>query len=83
MNPLKEVFESGQTIVWIETQNTIAFLRPVPDVLVWTPSPTACLAESLRFRQIRLAAAQFLFCPFDRRNVNPRAYKLAVAGCIP
>src|SRR5260370_36826694 len=60
MNPLKEFFESGQTILWIETQNTVAFLRPVPDILVWTPCPTACLAESLRLRQVRLAALQLL-----------------------
>src|SRR2546429_5560734 len=39
MKPLKELFESGQTILWIETQNTVAFLRPVPDTLVWTPCP--------------------------------------------
>jgi len=26
MNPLKEFFESGLTILWIETQNTAAFL---------------------------------------------------------
>jgi hypothetical protein len=45
MNPLKELFESGQTILWIETQNTVAFLRPVRDILVWTPCPTACLAD--------------------------------------
>src|SRR5258708_4539348 len=58
MNPLKEFFESGQTILWIETQNTVAFLRPVPDILVWTPCPTACLAESLRLRQVRFAAPE-------------------------
>jgi hypothetical protein len=50
MNPLKEFFESGQTILWIETQNTVAFLRPVRDILLWAPCPTACLAESLRLR---------------------------------
>src|SRR5258705_13944069 len=53
MKPLKEVFESGQTILWIETQNTIAFLRPVPDILLRTPGPTAGLAQPLRFRQVR------------------------------
>src|SRR5882724_3418048 len=58
MNPLKELFESGQTILWIETQNTIAFLRPVPDILVWTPCPTACVAQPLRFRQVRFAAPE-------------------------
>src|ERR1700741_1814357 len=60
MNPLKELFESGQTILWIETQNSVAFLRPVPDILVWTPCPAAGLAQPLRFRQIRLAPAEFL-----------------------
>src|SRR5260370_17978008 len=60
MDPLKEFFESGQTSLWIETQNTVAFFRPVPDVLVWTPCPTACLAESLRLRQVRFAPRQVL-----------------------
>src|SRR5260221_12677653 len=58
MNPLKEIFESGQTILWIETQNTVAFLRPVPDILVWTPCPTACLAQPLCFRQVRFTAPE-------------------------
>src|SRR5882724_925571 len=53
MKPLKEVFESGQTILWIETQNTVAFVRPVLDILLWTPGPTASLAQPLRFRQVR------------------------------
>src|ERR1700733_11263790 len=57
MNPLKEVFESGQTILWIETQNAVAFLRPVPDILLWTPCPTSCLAEPLRFRQVRFTSS--------------------------
>src|SRR5258708_23189268 len=56
MKPLKEVFESGQTILWIETQNTVAFLRPVPNILLWTPGPTAGLAQPLRFRQVRFTA---------------------------
>src|SRR5712671_8157736 len=60
MNPLKEIFESGQTILWIETQNTVAFLRPVPYILVWTPCPASRLAEFLRLGKISLALAQFL-----------------------
>src|ERR1700741_4959555 len=60
MDPLKELFESGQTILWIETQNTVAFFRPVPDVLVWTPCPTACMTEPLCFGQVRFAALQLL-----------------------
>src|ERR1700726_2983338 len=60
MKPLQEFFESGQTILWIETQNTVAFLRPVPDILVWTPCPTAGLAQLLRFRQVRFTASEGL-----------------------
>src|SRR5271163_3121235 len=63
MNPLKEFFESGQTILWVETQNTVAFRRPVPDILVWTPCPAACLAESLRFCQVRFTAPEALLGP--------------------
>src|SRR5882672_4805975 len=63
MNPLKEFFESGQTILWIETQNTVAFFRPVPDILVRTPCPTACLAEPLRFRQVRFTSSEGILRP--------------------
>src|SRR5229473_7401091 len=63
MNPLKEFFESGQTILWIETQNTVAFLRPVPDILVWTPCPTAGVAQPLRFCQVRFTAPEGLLGP--------------------
>src|SRR5258708_20951999 len=60
MKPLKEIFESGQTILWIETQNTVAFLRPVPDILVWIPCPAACVAQPLRFRQVRFTGPEGL-----------------------
>src|SRR5260370_32093612 len=63
MKPLKEVFESGQTILWIETQNTVAFLRPVPDILLWTPGPAAGLAQPLRFRQVRFTSSEGLLRP--------------------
>src|SRR5260370_33800085 len=63
MKPLKEFFESGHTIPWIETQNTVAFLRPVPDILVWTPCPTAGVAQPLRFRQVRFTAPEGLLGP--------------------
>src|SRR5579864_2223400 len=82
MKPLKEVFESRQTTLWVETQNTVAFLRPVPYVLVWAPGPTAGLAQPLCFRQVRFALAEFLFCSFDQCDVSRRPDKLAVAGCI-
>src|SRR6266481_7415201 len=70
MNPLKEFVESRQAILWIETQNTVAFLRPVPDILVWTPGPTSCLAESLRLRQIRFTLPQSLFGALALGDVN-------------
>src|SRR6266436_3190707 len=84
MNPLQEIFEPGQTILWIETQNTVAFLRPVPDIVVWTPCPTSCLAESLRFRQVRFTCSDLflgalLFAQVEDeydalvRTLHPRA----------
>src|SRR5579864_5336057 len=82
MDPLKELFESGQTILWIETQNAVAFLRPVPDILVWTPCPTAGLAESLRLCQIGLAPPHRFFRPLVVRHVGYRPDKLTVARCI-
>src|SRR5689334_4764813 len=75
MNPLKEFFESGQTILWIETQNTVAFLRPVPDILVWTPGPAARLAEFLRLGKISLAGAQLLLRPLAIGHVDHSAHK--------
>src|SRR6266850_1032217 len=65
MKPLKEVFESGQTILWIETQNTVAFLRPVPDIPVRTPCPTAGVAQPLRFRQVRFTSLEGLLRPLS------------------
>jgi hypothetical protein len=82
MKSLKEVVESGQTILWVETQNTVAFLRPVRDIVVWAPGPTAGLTQPLRFRQVRFAFAEFLFRSFDRSNVGRRPDKLAVARRI-
>jgi hypothetical protein len=40
------------------------------------------LAQPLRFRQVRFACAEFLFCSFDRGNVSRRPDKLTVGGCI-
>src|SRR5215831_10593315 len=60
MNPLKEFFKSGKAILGIETQNTVAFLRPVPDILIWIPCPTPRLTEPLTFCKKRLTGAQVL-----------------------
>src|SRR5216683_4152444 len=64
MNPLQEFFESGQTILWIETQNTVAFLRPVTGFTGRSvPGPTAGAAQPLRFRQVRFTAPEGLLGP--------------------
>src|ERR1700692_4847167 len=63
MKPLNKVFESWQTILWIETKNTVTFLRPVPDILLWTPGPTAGLAQPLPFRQVRFTSSEGLLRP--------------------
>src|ERR1700690_1183083 len=75
MNPPNEFFESRQTILWIETQNTVAFLRPVPDIVVWTPCPAAGLAQSLRLRQVRFAALQLVSQLLLIGDVQARAHK--------
>src|SRR6185503_18720433 len=72
MNSLDEFFHSRQTIPWIKTQNAVAFLRPIPDVGVGTPSPTARMAESLRLRQISLAPTQFPLRPLALGDVDHR-----------
>ena len=54
MNSLDEFFHSGRTIPGIKTQNAVAFLRPIPDVGVGTPGPTARVAEFLCLCQIGL-----------------------------
>src|SRR5258706_13392 len=71
MNPLKEFLESGQTILWIETQNTVAFLRPVPDILVWTTCPGSRPAEFMGPRDVMPAAPP---PPFAREQVAVRKH---------
>src|SRR6476619_7628154 len=60
VNSLKGFSESGQALLRIETQNSVAFVRPVRDTIRATPGPTTRLAESLRLRQISLALTQLL-----------------------
>src|SRR5262245_55684707 len=75
MNSLDEFFDSRHSIPWIKTQNAVAFVRPIPDVGVGTPGPTACVAESLRVRQIRFALPQRLFSPPLAGDVCNRAHE--------
>src|SRR5580693_892091 len=82
MNSLDEFFESGQTIPRIKTQNAVAFLRPIPDVGVGTPGPTACVAESLRFCQVRFTAPEGLLGSLAFGDVGHSPDKLPIAGCV-
>src|SRR5580704_8170276 len=82
MNSLDKLFHSGRTIPWIKTQNAVAFLRPIPDVGAGIPGPTACVAASLRFCQVRLTAPEGFLGRFALGDVGYRADKLAIARCI-
>src|ERR1700719_1173959 len=82
MNSLDEFFGLGQTIPWIKTQNAVAFLRPMPDVGVGTPGPTAGVAQSLRFRQVRLTAPEGLLGSLALFDVNTCAVPLGDFSCF-
>src|SRR5271168_280543 len=82
MNSLDEFFHSGQTIPWIKTQNAVAFLRPMPDVGAEIPGPTACVAQPLRFRQVRFTAPEGFLGRLALGDIGHRPDKLAVARCI-
>src|ERR1700746_2070801 len=82
INSLDEFFHSGQPIPWIKTQNAVAFLRPMPDVGVGTPGPTAGVAKSLRFCQVRFTAPEGFLGRLALRDVGHRPDKLAIARCI-
>src|SRR5258705_12771699 len=60
VNSLKEFFELGQALPRIKTQNSVAFVRPVPKTILETPGPAARVTESLRLRKISLALTQLL-----------------------
>ena len=82
MNPLKKFFESGQTILWIETQNTVAFLRPVPDILRLDSRPN-CRSGSVSAPPPDTPhSPERFFSPLLFRHVSHRAHEFAVAECI-
>src|SRR5712671_3988663 len=82
MNSLDEFFGSGQTIPRIKAQNAVGFLRPMPDVGVGSPGPTARVAQPLRFRQVRFTAPEGFLCRLTLGDFGHRPDKLAIAGCI-
>src|SRR6185369_7848968 len=82
MNSLDEFIDSGQTIPWIKTQNAVTFLRPIPDVGVGAPGPTARVAEFLRFCQIGLTFPQRFFSLPLVRDVRDRAHKFGAPSFI-
>src|SRR5258707_7588797 len=73
MNSLDEFFGSRQTILWIKTQNAAAFLRPIPDVGVGTPGPTARVAEPLRLRQVELGSLELFDVEVDPDPIQQRS----------
>jgi len=48
MHPLEQLFESGQTIPWIETVKAVEFFGPILDTDFGTPSPASGVTEFLR-----------------------------------
>ncbi len=57
VKPLKKCLELGWRPSGVKAQNSVALLRPVPDLTgPRVPCPTAGLAQPLRFRQIGFAA---------------------------
>src|SRR5882762_11991304 len=73
MNSLDELFGSRQTIPRIKTQNAAAFLRPIPDVGVGTPGPTARVAEPLRLRQVELGSLELFDVEVDPDPIQQRS----------
>src|SRR5258707_10964571 len=82
MNSLDEFFESGRTIPRIKTQNAVAFLRPISDVGIGTPGPTARVAQPLRFRKVRFTGPEGLLGRLTLGDISHRPDKLAIARCI-
>src|SRR3981189_2414330 len=66
MSALKTFFKSRRAIFWIEAINAVPFLGQMQGVSSrYPPSPTPCVHEPLRFRQVRLASLQLLFLQFQ------------------
>src|SRR5260370_8974739 len=83
MNLLKEVFAMGQAIGWIETQNTITFLRPVTGSTSRSaPGPTAGLAHLPRFRQVPLTSPEVFLGRLPLCDVGHRPDKFKAARLI-
>src|SRR5712664_2497812 len=66
MNALQPFFPSRYALFWIEAIYAIPFLGYMQSVSSrYPPSPTPCVREPLRFRQVRLASLQLLFLQFQ------------------
>src|SRR6202045_3431664 len=66
MSALQTFFKSRRAIFWIEAINAVPFLGQMQGVSSrYPPSPTPCVRESLRLRQVRLASLQLLFLQFQ------------------
>src|SRR3984957_1807306 len=83
VNVLKKCFDSRQLVPRIKTQQAVAFLGPVPELSrSRSSSPTACVAEPLRFREIVLAQAQRPFRPLALGDVRHRSRELDASRFI-
>src|SRR3954454_16359769 len=82
MNPFDQFVDPGQTIPWVKTQNAVAFLRPIPDVGVGTPGPTARVADFLCLCQKGFTFPQRFFSPPLVRDVSHGAHELGAAPLI-
>ena len=60
MNPLQELLPAGTPSLPGKAINAIDFFRPEQGAVTQVPCPTARVAESLGFRQVRFAAAELL-----------------------
>src|SRR5229473_8560390 len=66
MSALQKLFKNRRAIFWIEAINSVPFIGQMQGVSFrYPPSPTPCVREPLRLRQVRLASLQLLFLQFQ------------------
>src|SRR5580698_3957160 len=71
MDPFKGLMKRHDPITGLHTKNSIVFLRPEDGFGVASfPGPSSDVAQPLRFRQIRFAAAQLILGTLSLRDVG-------------
>src|ERR1700746_2664950 len=76
MNPLQELLPSGTLFFRVKAINAIDFFRPEQSAGTQVPCPTARVAESLGFGQVRFAASELPGQELVLRDVNGAANEL-------